>query len=99
MLSTFHRSALAAPMVVSLVVVYTAQPGEPAKLIPQEDAGREVTTEELHVLLVTGGATVLDARPYREYAISHIPGAVNVAPKPGVPMSMYVSDVPRLGGC
>lgn len=97
MLSTFHRSALAAPMVLSLVVVCTAQPSEPAKLIPKVDAGREVTTEELQVLLVTSGATILDARPYREYAISHIPGAVNVAPKPGVPMSMYVSDVAEIG--
>lgn len=97
MLSTFHRLALAAPMALSLVVVSTAKPGEPAKLVPQEDAGGEITTEELQVLLATGGATILDARPYREYAISHIPGAVNVAPKPGVPMSMYVSDVAEIG--
>lgn len=97
MLSTFHRSALAALIVMLLAVVCTAQPNEPATLMPQEDAGREVTTEELQALLVTGGATVLDARPYREYAISHIPGAVNVAPKPGVPMSMYLSDVAEIG--
>lgn len=97
MLSTLYRSALAASMVLWLVVVCAAQPGKPAKLIPQEDAGPEVTTEELQVLLATRGATILDARPYREYAISHIPGAVNVAPKPGVPMSMYVSDVAEIG--
>jgi rhodanese-related sulfurtransferase len=36
---------------------------------------------------------VLDARPYREFAMSHVPGAQNVAPKPGIPISMYVSDV------
>jgi rhodanese-related sulfurtransferase len=39
---------------------------------------------------------VLDARPYLEYAVSHIPGARNVAAKPGVPMSMYVSDVAEI---
>ena len=38
-----------------------------------------------------------DARPAAEFAISHIPGAVNVAPKPGVLMSMYVSDVAEIG--
>ena len=38
------------------------------------------------------GAAVLDARPSMEFAIGHIPGAVNVAPKPGVPMSSYVSE-------
>jgi len=83
MLSTFRGPALAALILFSLS--------------PQEDAGREVTTEDLQVLLATNGATVLDARPYREYAISHIPGAVNVAPKPGVPMSMYISDVAEIG--
>ena len=97
MLSTFHRSALATLIVLWLTVGCTVQPNDPAKLMPQEDAGGEVTTEELQVLLATGGATILDARPYREYAISHIPGAVNVAPKPGVPMSMYVSDVAEIG--
>lgn len=97
MLPAFRRSALAALIVSSLAVVCTAQQNAPAQLTPQEDAGREVTTEEVQVLLATGGATVLDARPYREYAISHIPGAVNVAPKPGVPLSMYVSDVAEIG--
>jgi rhodanese-related sulfurtransferase len=32
-----------------------------------------------------------------EYATSHIPGALNVAPKPGVPMSVYVSDTAEVG--
>ena len=36
---------------------------------------------------------MLDTRPYGEFAMSHVPGALNVAPKPGVSMSMYVSDV------
>ena len=53
----------------------------------------EVATEELRRILADKSAVVLDARPYLEYAMSHIPGARNVAPKPGVPMSMYVSDV------
>src|SRR6186997_2744313 len=57
----------------------------------------ELTTAEMQKILSTGSATVLDARPAREYAISHIPGALNVAPKPGVPMSLYVSDVAEIG--
>jgi rhodanese-related sulfurtransferase len=56
----------------------------------------EVSTDELRHILAEKSALVLDARPFREYAISHIPGAVNVAPKPGVPMSMYVSDVAEI---
>jgi rhodanese-related sulfurtransferase len=57
----------------------------------------EVSTEELRRILAERTATVLDARPFLEYAISHIPGARNVAAKPGVPMSMYVSDVAEIG--
>ena len=56
----------------------------------------EISTEQLRHILADRSALVLDARPAREYAISHIPGAVNVAPKPGVPMSMYISDVAEI---
>lgn len=57
----------------------------------------EVSTEELRQLLGAGSATVFDARPHLEWAISNIPGALNVAPKPDVPMSVYVSDVAEIG--
>ena len=53
----------------------------------------EVSTDELRRILETGSAVVLDTRPHLEYAMSHIPGAKNVAPKAGVSMAMYVSDV------
>jgi rhodanese-related sulfurtransferase len=56
----------------------------------------EVTTEELRQILADGSAVVFDSRPHMEYAVSHIPGALNVAPKPGVPMSVYVSDVAEI---
>lgn len=57
----------------------------------------EVSTEQLKSILADKSAVVLDARPFREFAISHIPGALNVAAKPGVPMSAYVSDVAEIG--
>lgn len=57
----------------------------------------EVSTEQLRCILADKSAVVLDTRPFREFAISHIPGAVNVAAKPGVPMSAYVSDVAEIG--
>jgi rhodanese-related sulfurtransferase len=57
----------------------------------------EVSTDELRQVLRDGGAVVFDSRPHLEYATSHIPGALNVAPKPGVPMSVYVSDVTEIG--
>ena len=57
----------------------------------------ELSTEQLKGTLADNSAVVLDARPHLEYAISHIPGAMNVAAKPGVPMSSYVSDVAEVG--
>lgn len=57
----------------------------------------EVSTEELRGILADKSATVFDARPFLEYAVGHIPGARNVAAKPGVAMSMYVSDVAEIG--
>jgi rhodanese-related sulfurtransferase len=64
------------------------EPGQPTA---------EVSTDELRRILAERSATVFDARPHMEYAVSHIPGALNVAPKPGVPISVYVSDVVEIG--
>jgi rhodanese-related sulfurtransferase len=61
----------------------------------ESDAGSapQVSTAKLREILAAGNAILLDARPVEEFAMSHIPGALNVAPKPGIPMSLYVSDV------
>src|SRR4051812_1436941 len=53
----------------------------------------EISTKELKKILADRSATVLDTRPQKEFAVSHIPGAMNVGAKPGVEMSKYVSDV------
>ena len=53
----------------------------------------QITTAQLRDTLSRGGAVLLDARPADEFAMSHIPGALNVAQKPGTPMSLYISDV------
>ena len=70
---------------------------QPPATVTKADQTREISTEELQTILANRSATVLDARPALEFAISHIPGAVNVAPTPGVPMSSYVSDVAEIG--
>ena len=56
----------------------------------------EVTTAELRQILADKSAYVFDARPRLEYAISHIPGSLNAAPKPGVVMSQIISDVAEI---
>jgi rhodanese-related sulfurtransferase len=57
----------------------------------------EVSTDELQQILEDQSAVVLDTRPYLEWSVSHIPGALNVAPRPGVPMALYTSDVTEIG--
>jgi len=57
----------------------------------------EVSTEELEFIVRHQSAVVLDTRPHLEWSISHIPGALNVAPKPGVPIALYTSDVAEIG--
>jgi rhodanese-related sulfurtransferase len=55
----------------------------------------EITTDQMEaaVAQVREGVLVLDARPYEEYAMSHVPGAIDVGPKQGLPMSQYTADV------
>ena len=70
--------------------IYTATLGENAAKTP------EISTEELRYILVEKSAMVFDVRPAMEFAISHIPGAVNVAQKPGTSKALYVSDVAEI---
>ena len=78
-------AALQAPSIFDAIL---AEPGQRTG---------EVSTAELRMILAERSAVVLDARPHLEYAISHVPGALNVAAKPGVSASMYVSDVAEVG--
>jgi rhodanese-related sulfurtransferase len=57
----------------------------------------EVSTQELRQIVRSGSALLLDARPPMEFAISHIAGALNVAPQPGRPAHLYISDVAEVG--
>src|SRR5215468_1574228 len=55
--------------------------------------GPELSTAQLRRVLAESSAIVLDARPYEEYAVSHIPGARSVRGKPGTTPALYVADV------
>ena len=52
----------------------------------------EISTAQLKAALTDSSAIVLDARPYDEYAVSHIPGARAVPPKAGTTPALYVGD-------
>ena len=57
----------------------------------------EISTAELELILRDRSAMVLDVRPPLEWSVSHIPGSLNVAPKPGVSIALYSSDVAEIG--
>ena len=56
----------------------------------------EISTAELRAALTESSAIVLDARPYEEYAVSHIPGARAVPAKPGTTPALYVADAAEI---
>ena len=58
---------LVAMVVLSLLLTYGIR-AEGA-----DSTGVEITTEELKQVLLTGKIAVIDVRPAKEYAISHIP--------------------------
>ena len=49
-------------------------------LLEKNQPGTEITTEQLQQILASGSMPVLDVRFPPEYAISHIPGAINIPP-------------------
>ena len=57
---------------------------------------RELSTAQLRRVLAESSAIVLDARPYEEYAVSHLPGARSVRAKPGTTPALYVADVTEI---
>jgi rhodanese-related sulfurtransferase len=58
---------------------------------------QEISTDEIRRILADKSAIVFDVRPSLEFSISHIPGAVNVAQKPGTSKALYISDVAEIG--
>ena len=86
--------------IVTAAILAAAPLGSPTILeATLGEAGQtaEVSTAELRRILDERTAIVLDSRPPMEFAVSHIPGARNVAPQPGRPAHLYVSDVAEIG--
>jgi len=84
--------ALAAAASAWLAPAQTVKTITQATLEEPNQKTSEVSTDELRSILASRSAVRFDARPPREYAISHIPGAINVRGKPLRPMSQYVPD-------
>lgn len=65
--------------------------------LEDSDQIKEMSTDQMREKLKNPETYIFDARPHLEYAISHIPGAINVAAKPNTPASEYISDIAEIG--
>jgi len=103
----FMRLSLCFALIATAITQTTSPQAVPSSAIGTSDIfhstlgeqgkTQEISTAELQQVLANKSAIVLDTRPAQEYAMSHIPGALNVAAKVGVPISQYVSDVAEIG--
>jgi hypothetical protein len=76
------QSAVAAMFVFAALLEPAVLAAQSAAAIDNALLGEraaEISVSELRGILAERSATVFDARPFLEYAISHIPGALNVA--------------------
>jgi len=73
--------ALLALACVALAGPAQAQNSNQSKLIESGQSTVNISTEELQQALASGSDHLLDVRSELEYAISHIPGAINVPEK------------------
>ncbi|HET9957716.1 MAG TPA: rhodanese-like domain-containing protein [Polyangiaceae bacterium] len=83
-------------LLVSVLLIAAAPPTRPNivdGIIGDQDPTPEVSTAELRRAVAELGAIVLDARPYEEYAVSHLPAARSVKGKVGTTPALYVADV------
>src|SRR5262245_17462626 len=96
LLATILTTMLIGPTALGAQAVAPSGPVLDSTLLEPNQKTAEISTNELQQVLGDGSAVVFDSRPHMEYAVSHIPGALNVAPKPGLPMSQYVSDVAEI---
>jgi rhodanese-related sulfurtransferase len=73
----------------------TSRPGAPNifdGILGNVTSSREISTRVVREALTDPGAIILDARPYDEYGVSHLPGARAVPAKPGTTPALYVGD-------
>src|SRR5688572_1921165 len=91
------RAVAAAAIILLAAPTAVAQTVFDTTLGEADQITAEVSTQELRQIIRSGSAVVLDSRPPMEFAVSHIPGALNVAPQPGRPAHLYISDVAEVG--
>src|SRR6267378_1651939 len=97
---TLIFGALLAICISILLPVQAQCPATPnifqTSLLEPPQPGKEISTEQLQQILASGSMPVFDVRFELEYAISHIPGAINIPPVNNTSVEREVSQVSAL---
>jgi rhodanese-related sulfurtransferase len=88
---------IVATMLMSAIATSTKAHGRDAPnvfdgVLSSSAGNSEISTAQLKAALTDSSAIVFDARPYDEYAVSHIPGARAVPAKAVATPALYVGD-------
>jgi len=98
--STQVFGALIAIGISFLLPVQAQCPATPnifqTSLLEPPQPGKEITTERLQQILASGSMPVFDVRFELEYAISHIPGAINIPPLNNTSADREVNQISAL---
>ena len=65
-------------------------------LLEKNQPGTEITTEQIQQILSSGSMPVFDVRFPLEYAISHLPGAINISPENNISADSEVRQIAAL---
>ena len=84
-LPSHTRAAEERPNVLDGIVGPSSEPGG--------TGAPEISTRELRAELAAKRALIFDSRSPAEFATGHLPGALNVSGKSGLPASQYTSDL------
>ncbi len=80
-----RRALVTVSFVLSLFfivfAVHAAETGKNEGAVQAAPSGVVISTEELREIMAAGKIPVFDVRPAKEYAVSHIPGSVNIFEK------------------
>jgi rhodanese-related sulfurtransferase len=97
---TLIFGALLAICISILLPVQAQCPATPnifqTSLLEPPQPGKEISTEQLQQILASGSMPVFDVRFELEYAISHIPGAINIPPVNNTSVEREVSQISAL---
>jgi rhodanese-related sulfurtransferase len=97
---TLIFGALIAICISILLPVQAQCPATPnifqTSLLEPPQPGKELSTEQLQQILASGSMPVFDVRFELEYAISHIPGAINIPPIDNTSVEREVSQISAL---